>query len=477
MTPTHSPAKRFSFGLQPTQAWLPILGLSLFTALCVAAGLGSVIRYAFPLEAFLVGAYLYQRYPVMYVGFAWWMAFLAPWVRRLADFRSGWVDPSPVLLAPFLVMLVSVMTLLRFLPRAYQQGGLPFVMAIAGVVYGMLVGLINLAPATVAVAALNWLAPILFGFHLFIHWREYPTYRQNIERTFLWGTLLTGGYGVIQYLVAPSWDRYWMLNAPISTIGNPVPLQIRVFSTMNSPGPFAVVMMAGILLLLNARGPWMIPASIAGYLSFLLSQVRAAWLGWFLGLATLIPALKPKLQMRLVTTILVMALCVVPLINVPPFSDVIGSRLQSLSNTQNDTSYNERMRGYREIFSEAVSEFSGRGLGYVITGATIGSNDSGILVTLFSLGWFGTIPYFGGIFLIFFTIFRDTANRADSFAATARAICLGVFVQIGLGVVTIALSGMVFWTFAGMAMSAQRYHWYQKKLSPQVMDVFEVKPL
>jgi hypothetical protein len=477
MTPLHPPAKRFSFGLQPTQAWLPILGFGLFTGLCVVAGLGSVIRYAFPLEAFLVGAYLYKRYPVMYVGFAWWIAFLAPWVRRLADFKSGWVDPSPVLLAPFLVMLVSLMTLLRFLPRAYQQGGLPFVMAIAGVVYGMLVGLINLAPATVIVAALNWLAPILFGFHLFIYWREYPTYRQNIERTFLWGTLVTGLYGVIQYLIAPGWDRYWMLNAPISTIGNPAPLQIRVFSTMNSPGPFAVVMMAGILLLLNARGPWMIPASIGGYLSFLLSQVRAAWLGWFVGLAALIPSLKPKLQMRLVTTILVMALCVVPLINVSPFSEVIGSRLQSLSNTQSDTSYNERMRGYREIFSEAVSEFSGRGLGYVITGATIGSNDSGILVTLFSLGWFGTIPYFGGILLIFFTIFRDTTSRIDSFAATARAICLGVFVQIGLGVVTIALSGMVFWTFAGMAMAAQRYHWYQKKLSPQVMDVFEVKQL
>lgn len=473
---TNLSVKQLPLGLQPMQAWLPIWGLLLTTILGAFAGVGGILRYTFPLESFLVGAYLFQRYPVMYVSFAWWIAFLCPFIRRLIDFRSGWVDPSPVLLAPFAVLLVSFLTLAKFLPRAYHQGGLPFVMAIAGIFYGILVGLINLPVATVIVAMLNWLAPALFGFHLFIYWREYPTYRKNLEQTFLWGTLITGGYGIVQYLIAPEWDRFWMLNAPISTIGTPEPLGIRIFSTMNSPGPFAVVIMAGLLLLLNLRGPLMVPASIAGYLSFLLSQVRAAWLGWLVGLATMIPSLKPKLQMRLVTTILVISLCVVPLANVEPFSEVINSRLQTLSNTQNDTSYNERMQGYGEIFAEALAELPGRGLGYVITGATIGSNDSGILVTLFSLGWFGTLPYLGGIILMFFSMFRDTtSSKADPFATTARAICLGLFVQIGLGVVTIALSGMVFWTFAGMAMAAQRYHWYEKRISAQAMDVFEVR--
>jgi hypothetical protein len=98
-----------------------------------------------------------------------------------------------------------------------------------------LVGLINNPPLAVARAFLEWLTPILFGFHLFIHWRHYPSYRQNIQRIFLWGVLVMGVYGVLQYLVAPEWDRFWLIN--VKAFGSAEPLAIRVFSTVNSPGP------------------------------------------------------------------------------------------------------------------------------------------------------------------------------------------------------------------------------------------------
>lgn len=459
-TPNHRP----QFGLQPTLAWAAMLGLVLFSLLCILARAGSLLRLAYPAIALLVGLFLFRRYPVLYIGFTWWIAFLTPFVRRLIDWQSGWVDPSPVLLAPFLVMMLTGLTFVQYLPRYLRQDGLPFILSAAGVLYGLLVGLIKYPPTAVVVPLLNWLAPILFGFHLFVHWRHYPAYRQNVERVFLWGVLVTGAYGVLQYLVAPEWDRFWLISAKAIAFGTPEPLGMRVFSTLNSPGPFATVMMAGLLLLFNNQGTLRFAAGGLGYLSFLLSLVRASWLGWAVGVVAFVPSLKPRLQMRLIVTILVMAVCVVPLVNMQPFSGAIAARLQTFSNTQDDVSYNQRLEGYGQIMSEALAEIPGNGLGFVLTNDSLGSNDSGILTLLLNLGWFGTLPYLGGMVLLFFSLFRGKEGQADPFVSAARAISLGVFAQIGLGSSMLALSGVVMWSFAGIALAAQRFYRYQHLL-------------
>ena len=94
--------------LYPAPAWIAILSLVLFSALCLVVHAGGVLRYAFPAGSLAVGTFLYWRYPLLYVGFTWWIWFLAAFVRRLVDVQAGWVDPSPVLLAPFFVTIVSL---------------------------------------------------------------------------------------------------------------------------------------------------------------------------------------------------------------------------------------------------------------------------------------------------------------------------------------------------------------------------------
>ena len=464
-TDATTPSRRPQFGLQPTLGWTAILGFVFFSLLCILAHAGGLLRLTYPVGSLLVGLFLFRRYPVLYVGFAWWLAFLTPFVRRLIDVQSGWVDPSPVLLAPFLVMLLTGLTFVQQFPRYLRQDGLPFILSAAGVFYGLLVGLIKYPPTAVVVPLLNWLAPILFGFHLFVNWRNYLAYRQNLERVFLWGVLVSGAYGVMQYLVAPEWDRFWLINSKSIAFGTPEPLGMRVFSTMNSPGPFATVMMAGLLLLFSSQSSLRFAAVGVGYLSFLLSLVRSSWLGWAVGVLMYIPSLKPRLQMRLIVTILVMAICVIPLVNMQPFSGAIAARLQTFSNTQNDVSYNQRLEGYGQILGEALAEIPGNGLGFVLANDSLGSNDSGILSMLFNLGWFGTIPYLGGMILLFFSLFRGTEGRSDPFVSASRAISLGVFAQIGLGSSTLALSGVVMWSFAGMALAAQRFYRQQQLLS------------
>ena len=443
---------------RPATAWVAILGLGLITALGILAGAGGAMRLLFPVGATAVGALLYLRYPVLYIGFTWWIWFLTPLVRRLIDQHSGWQDPSIVLLAPPLVTMICAITLLRHLPSAHRRGGLPFLLCLASVLYGFLVSLVQNPLVGSVVALLNWLPPLVFSFHLFINWQHYPAYRQNIQRTFLWGVLVMGAYGVWQYLTAPEWDRFWLISTDTLVFGTPEPLGIRVWSTMNSPQPFAAIMMAGLILLLTNREPLKFIATGVGYLSFLLSLARTGWLSWMVGLLAYTSSLKPHLQMRLFATLMIMILLVVPLVSIEPLSSKIMPRLTSFSETKDDGSYQARVKGYSELLGKAFTEVVGQGLGFELESSNLGSQDSGILTLLFSLGWLGTLPYVTGITLLFYTVFQGTETRFDEFASAARAIAIGIFAQMGLNVAMLGVVGMVLWGFLGIALAASRYH-------------------
>ncbi len=172
-----------------------------------------------------------------------------------------------------------------------------------------------------------------------------------------------GVYGTLQFLDPPMWDQYWMTNAPMSSIGSPEPFEVRVFSTLNAPGPFAVVVMAGLLLLSGGRGGlvrW--TAAGAGYVSFLLSLVRAAWGGWVVGLI-FIALQRGRFSPRLLVGLVITGLIALPLLTVGPVADIIDPRLQTVTNLQQDTSANERQEFYLEFAQRALLNPAGEGLG------------------------------------------------------------------------------------------------------------------
>ncbi|WP_373545967.1 O-antigen ligase domain-containing protein [Chamaesiphon sp.] len=439
--------------LQPAPAWTAILALIAFTGLLSSVGAGKVLNLAFPAGAFAVSILLYLRAPLLYVGFTWWICLLTPLVRRLADYRSGFTDPSPILLTPYLVILVTLVTLKQHLPKAYSQGGLPFLMALAGIFYAILTGLILNPPVKVMISALEWLAPVLFGFHLFTNWHSYPAYRQNLQRTLTWGVLVMGSYGIVQYLIAPEWDRTWLVNTTLYTMGKPEPLGIRVWSTLNSPEPFAAIMAGCLLLLFTNQSPLGLPAAIVGYLSFLLCAVRSGWLGWLAGLLSLIVSLKPKLQLRLAIALVVLALVLVPLATVEPFAQ-LSSRLDTFSNLENDHSAIERQQNYNALRDSALTSFVGQGMS--------GQRwDSAILSMLFELGWIGTIGYAGGIAILTSTLCRSDSARFDPFIATARAIVISALVRFPVNVPMLGASGLLLWSFLGIGLAGIKFNRWQ----------------
>jgi hypothetical protein len=449
------------------QGWIVIFCF-LLISLAFYLGPAASLRLIYPIIALITAVFLYLRHPILYLGFTWWMWFLSPLFTRLVDLKVGWDDTRQMLVAPYLVVFVSIGTLFRYLPSAYRQGALSFILAFAGVFYGFLVGIVQNPPLPVARNLLDWLIPLLFGFHLFINWRDYPSYRQNFQRTFLWCVLILGIYGIYQFVIAPDWDTYWLVKSKqTSSSGNPVPFGMRVWSTMHSIGPFGATMQAGLLLLFTRTGPLILPASAFGYVSFLLAQTRTNWGGWLLGMIMILGSVKARIQMRLIVILLVMVVCVAPLLTIEPISTVLATRFESLGNLEEDSSFRDRSSSYDRNLSIALSNTLGNGFGSSLkvdekTGRIeIFVIDSGILDTFFTIGWFGAIPYLSGLILILYQVSQYTESRFDSFMSVARAVGVSAFCQLIIGSGMLSIAGMILWGFLAMAMAGHKYYQHQ----------------
>lgn len=455
---------------QTKEAWFVIFLFSFVTIMLLAVGsVGSkVLGIVFPLGAFVVGWFLYFRYPAIYIGFIWWLFFLVSFVRRFADFRAGaFTDSSPILLAPFMAILVCAHTLYFNLPKAREQGTAPFLLALASTGYGYCVGILNGAlPIKATVTILGWITPILFGYHLYVNWRRYPEYKTVIQKVFLWGALVMGIYGVYQYMVAPQWDRLWLIGSGLtSSAGRPEPFGIRVWSTLNSPGPFGDVMATTLLILFSSASPLILPAAIAGGLAFLLSSVRVAWIGWLVGMLFISTSLRPKQQLRLITLFLVLALFIIPLSTMEPFSTTISKRLETLSDIQNDTSAQDRQGVYKRFFQSGMYNYIGDGIGLneIV--------DSGPLSLVLDLGWVGTIPYLGSILLLTTTLMGNLKKQADLFIKLTGAVLIKSTVFFLATRVTSGIHGMFIWSFLGIGLAGQSYFKYQRAL--QMENIIE----
>ena len=445
---------------------------SVFLALCLLGRGGKLLIPLFPLGSVAVGLFLYFRTPVIYVGYVWWVYFLGSLVRRMIDQQSGYVTPGRWGTTSLLVTSICLITLVKYLPKASRQGGMPLLLSLLAVVYGCLVGFINgRLDLQFFIGLMSWVMPIVFSFHLFINWQSYPAYRQVIQRTFVLGVLIMGGYGIFQYCVAPEWDRFYLNNLDVTSFGQPFPFEIRVFGTQGSPQDFANTMMAGLILILSSNQQLRFAASGIGYIAFLLTAARSAWLGWVAGLLAFLPSLSLKFQMRLVLTLLLMAVFVVPLANIEPFATPIQQRLESLSEagSGDDFSLQERQQGYDDLLAIALTEVVGSGIGgkgRALPVSVIGGSDSGILPLLFTLGWVGTLPYLAGIVLILYQLFQTTESRNDPFSSASRAIVIGALAQVWLNNIFGGDVAMILWGFLGMGMAASKYYADQAMIQP-----------
>lgn len=431
-----------------------VTAMSVFVvAVLWVAGKDQLLRMAIPAMAMLTGVALYFTRPIVYIQYTLWIWFLSPLARRIVDWHFGYADPNLVLVAPLVVSAVAGLTLLIPDRRANTRVPVPFVLCGTAVFYGFIVGML-LHPSSETVYGLcNWLCPMLFGLHLFINWRRYDEHCAAISKAFLWGVLVLGLYGLYQYISPPSWDRYWFDGVNATAFGRPEPFEVRVWSTLNSPGPFANVMLAGLFILFEVRSPLKLPALVAGYLSLLLSLVRTTWLSWFVGLCVLLRKSQSRVIARMLALIILVIVCLLPFVDDPRIANVVGDRVQTLSDVSHDESFGDRLDMYRILIINVIDH----PFGYGVSNQNVMDDfalDSGILRMFFALGWLGTILFAAGVISLLVTG-EGTLGKNVHSMAVYRSVMIALTAQVIGGNVFTGSNGLLFWSFAGAYLAGR----------------------
>jgi hypothetical protein len=448
-----SPSSRSEYPIG--HAWVAI-GAFVFITIAGTFGAAKLMNYVYPASSFVLLLFLYHRYPLFFHSFIWWLIFLSPLVRRLVDYRSSFTNPSPILIAPSLVGIIILPSFLKQIPSLKLRDAVPYGMAAFGVCYGFIMSYFyNIPMQKVLLGTMGWLSPIFYGFYVFIHWRQYPEYQKNLEQTMRWGILIMSVYGIYQYLNLPEWDRAWMVNSAMNVAGDAATGEVRVWSTMNSGEPFSALLAAGLIITLGGKGMLPVAASATGYITFLLSLIRSAWLGWIGGIFCLFFISKPQFQGRLIFSTLALSSLITPLVASGVFGDRINTRFSTFSDLGNDASANGRQSMYSEI-DTILTNFLGGG----IQDARM---DSSIFSLLVELGWVGGIPYvlgLGGlIYACWVGVNKPYASHTSKLMLAAAVTCL---VRIPVNTTLTGIGGTLLWGSLSFCLAGSKYLQHQR---------------
>ena len=422
----------------------------------------------FPVTALFAAFLLLWRKPGGYIAFMWAIWFITPFMRRVVDLSQGYTDPSIIMLTPFLVTGISLFAVIPKLNELPKTLRVPLGLVMLGLVYAYLIGLMYNGLVGATFDLLNWGVPIVAALYMLTHWRLMGGLEPALRRTFGVGLILMSLYGMWQFFAPNAWDGYWMeqalLNDGLNSIGSPNPYEVRVFSTMNAPGPFAVTLMAGLLFLFGGPLGFWWSAFALGLVAFALSLVRSAWGGWVLGLLFFIARLPRSLQLRYLSFMVIVTLIGVPIISLGPMGEVLGERFSTLGDIQGDGSFNDRLSLYGDIGEFFLGNPLGRGLGSTGVGADLSTGqalqdlDSGIIAVIFSFGILGTFYFAAGALFLFGVSVVQGFRSTNRFAVACAAVTLACGSQLLFGNAWTGVSGMGLWFFSACGLASLVYH-------------------
>ena len=441
------------------QVYGALLVLVTIPVLCILGNQAGLLRMVFPPLSVAVGGFLLWRSKPLYVGLVFWLWFVTPFLSRIADFQAGWTPASPVELAPYVTAGIAGVPLLADLRCLCTRRTLPFTCALSAILYGLALGLTYLPLFNVLRALLNWLVPVVFGLFIYENRQLYPEFRRAIERSFLYGVLIIGAYGIYQFFVLPEWDRLWMLNVEMNSFGEIDPMKARAFSTMNAPAIFAATVACGLLLLFNMKDKLRLLAAAFGFGGLILTLSRASWLSLAAGCVYLMFRLGMRERIRMAFGSLACVAFLIAVAQVLGVDGIILGRIGTFAQPGQDVSFSARVEGHQSAMRQLAQEPFGEGIGSTDTlhntegdDAIIGPHDSTLLELMYSLGWIGTLIYLLGLGSLGVQVFR--VGRIGPFALSTQAILIGFLMQCLLNSVLLGVLGFMVWTFAAMNLAA-----------------------
>ena len=448
-------------------AWSAVAAFSLYVGIALAGGGGRALTLTFPLGCVTVALFAYVRSPATYIGFVLWTWLITPFLRRVFDLHFGFHPASLLLVGPLLATMVSGFTLLRRAQSLRSTMSVPFVLALTALLYAYVVGLIQQSFIAATYDLMNWSAPLLFGLHITLEWRRFPRLRSVLTKVALWGLLVTSVYALAQFVQPATWDRAWVINSEMYSVGLPVPYLIRVFSTLNAPGPFAVFLVFAVLIGLPAPQRWKFVALALGLTALLLTKTRSAWVAFMVG-ALVLQLRQPLRKLpRQWIALAVVLLLAAPAITHPRIMRVVAGRAASLSNIEDDRSYRERMVITNYVIGRLKHNVVGDGLGRLggagklqVSGGrkiSVAALDSGALEVFSVMGWMGGVLFTFSLFGVVIPIVRERRANRDAVSNGAAAAVIALLLAAFFGNVFNGVSGVIFWTAVGLTTAGRSY--------------------
>ncbi|HSB55061.1 MAG TPA: O-antigen ligase family protein, partial [Gemmatimonadales bacterium] len=249
------------------------------------------------------------------------------------------------------------------------------------------------------------------------------------------------------------------------------PYEVRVFSLVNAPLPFATILVAGLFLQLAGRGiKRAIPLAL-GVGALLLSLVRSVWLAGLVGLMVYLLALPRRtLRPMVLSALLAVGFVVIAPVFLPeemagPTVKIVHDRLLTFTDLRHDVSYKDRASFLQNVSETVLREPFGHGLGSTGVSSTLSSTggdsirdfDNGVFAVLYSLGWVAGAVFLSAVLCTVLLGLPRRERNDDYTAKAARAVGVtSLFLAFG-GNVFEGVSAACLWGFAGLLVAAHQW--------------------
>lgn len=426
-----------------------MIAFALIVGAVMFSSAAKILIIAFPAGCLVIAFTTIRRDGALFTEYITWLFFLTPFIRRVVDFETG-ARETVIISTPFLVLSVPALFALARWRNIVSRESSPLLYAMAAVLYGAFIACVHLELSSAVVGLTIWGSPLLFGLYLISERDNASRLYRGIERAILGGTLVAGLYGVIQYFAIPAWDAAWMRTVDMVTIGKPEPMEVRVFSMMNSPQVLAAFLMVGVLLAYRLRSPWKYPILLAGIASLALSFARSAWIGLLAGLTLYAFRAAPKERLRTITATFGCAALVLVALNVPQVSEALSTRFTTFEDLAHDQSALDRRDTYSQVIEILRRSPTGIGLG-VDSGMSDAENDSSIVATLLSLGLPGSVVFVVALGICGFWLFSIRPDRELPYFLGLQCCIVSLAVESPLNNVIDGQIAFLTWSFIGLS--------------------------
>jgi hypothetical protein len=443
--------------------------LALYGFLCILLAIahqGRSLELVFFAGAIVVAFLLLRHSFARYLSFVIWLYFLAPEVRRLADyFRGEFSAQSLIMVTPLFVSIMSAAYLPANRKLLFQRRGVAVLLTVSGILYGYFVGVVRSGVLAASYDLVNWAFPLLPACGLLIGWDSYEEIRRAVVKALLLGGVVISAYGVAQYINPPLWDAFWLASSGMLTQGVAAPFELRIFGTMNSSGPYSVALMCCVLVALSTNTRLALLCLVVSVPALFLTLVRSTVGGLAIGVVFLAFSLTGRQRRHLLVGTISVMLAVVPFTLMGGYADSVAQRMATVSDLKNDSSFEARSGVYAQFMDEMKVNVLGNGLGATGIGSKLGAGtggivdfDSGILEVPYVLGWPGSVLYGAGIVLFLArAIASCTLRHRSSFACACMACALGIVSLMAFTNTLVGPSGLFFFLFVTLPCVERRY--------------------